>query len=83
MTLSLSEKEKKSLVTIINDRIDEYLSRFPYFRYPVEPLESGSGFLLTQKQFRSKHSSKRSAGSSAAGSAKTSRTPTELRSSTL
>jgi hypothetical protein len=35
MTLTLSEKEVKSLVAIVNDRIDEHLSRFPYFRYPA------------------------------------------------
>lgn len=39
MTLTLNEKEKKALISLVNDRIDEHLSRFPYFRYPVEPLE--------------------------------------------
>ncbi|CAM4221009.1 hypothetical protein L1N85_16125 [Paenibacillus alkaliterrae] len=39
MTLTLSEKEKKTLAALVNDRIDEHLSRFPYFRYPVEPLK--------------------------------------------
>lgn len=39
MTLNLNEKEKKALASLVNDRIDEHLSRFPYFRFPVEPLE--------------------------------------------
>jgi hypothetical protein len=39
MTLTLNEKEKRALATIIHERIDEHLSRFPYARYPVEPLE--------------------------------------------
>ena len=39
MALTLSEKEKKALVSIINERLDEHLSRYPYFRYPTEPLE--------------------------------------------
>ncbi|MGG2197543.1 hypothetical protein [Paenibacillus validus] len=39
MTLTLSEKEKKALAALVNERIYEHLSRFPYFRYPVGPLE--------------------------------------------
>lgn len=39
MTLTLNEKEKKALAAIVNERFDEHLSRFPYFRFPVEPLE--------------------------------------------
>lgn len=39
MTLTLNEKEKRAIVTLINDRMDEHLSRFPFARYPIEPLE--------------------------------------------
>ncbi|WP_339279096.1 hypothetical protein NYE40_23900 [Paenibacillus sp. FSL W8-1187] len=39
MTISMNEKEKKAIATAITERIDEYLNRFPYARYPVEPLE--------------------------------------------
>ncbi|MEK4153652.1 hypothetical protein NYE27_01045 [Paenibacillus sp. FSL R10-2779] len=39
MTLTLSEKEKRAVAAIINERIDEHLSRFPYAKYPIEPLE--------------------------------------------
>jgi hypothetical protein len=37
--ITLSEKEKRSVASIIQERIDERLGRFPYARYPVEPLE--------------------------------------------
>lgn len=39
MTISMTEKEKKAIAAAITERIDEYLNRFPYARYPVEPLE--------------------------------------------
>ncbi len=39
MTLTLNEKEKRAIAALIQERIDEHLSRFPYARYPVEPLE--------------------------------------------
>jgi len=39
MNLSLNDKEKKAIATLVNERIDEHLSRFPYARYPVEPLD--------------------------------------------
>lgn len=39
MTMSMAEKEKKAIATAITERIDEYLSRFPFARYPIGPLE--------------------------------------------
>ncbi|CAK4840655.1 unnamed protein product [Aphanomyces euteiches] len=39
MSLSLNENQKKALVTLINQRFDEHISRFPYSKYPIEPLE--------------------------------------------
>ena len=39
MPLTLNEKEKRAISALIHERIDEHLSRFPYARYPVEPLE--------------------------------------------
>ncbi|MBW4083650.1 hypothetical protein [Paenibacillus sp. S150] len=37
--ITLSEKEKRTIAAIVQERIDEHLERFPYARYPVEPLE--------------------------------------------
>lgn len=37
--ITLSEKEKRAVAVIIQERIDEHLGRFPYARYPAEPLE--------------------------------------------
>ncbi|NQX63753.1 hypothetical protein [Paenibacillus qinlingensis] len=39
MTLTLNEKEKRTIATLIQERSEEHLSRFPYNRYPIEPLE--------------------------------------------
>lgn len=39
MTLNLNEKEKRAIAALIQERFDEHLSRFPYNRYPIEPLE--------------------------------------------
>lgn len=39
MALTLSEKEKKTIAAAVIERIDEYLNRFPFARYPIEPLE--------------------------------------------
>lgn len=39
MTLTLNEKEKKAIASAVTERIDEYLSRFPFARYPTDPLE--------------------------------------------
>ncbi|WP_042198146.1 hypothetical protein [Paenibacillus camerounensis] len=36
--ITLSEKEKRAVAAIVQERIDEHLGRFPYARYPVEPL---------------------------------------------
>ncbi|MGG1616694.1 hypothetical protein ACIFQM_24300 [Paenibacillus sp. NRS-1782] len=38
-TLTFTEKEKRALVALIQEQIDTHLSRFPYARYPVYPLE--------------------------------------------
>ncbi|MGE6229869.1 hypothetical protein ACTHPH_06530 [Paenibacillus pasadenensis] len=38
MALTISETKKKSLVAYINDQFDEYMSHFPYAKYPTEPL---------------------------------------------
>lgn len=37
--ITLSEKEKRAVAANIQERIGEHLGRFPYARYPVEPLE--------------------------------------------
>lgn len=39
MTITLNDKEKRSIVTLIQDRMEEHLSRFPFARYPSEQLE--------------------------------------------
>ncbi|WDM22283.1 hypothetical protein [Paenibacillus polymyxa] len=38
-TLTFTEKEKRALATLIQEQIDTHLTRFPYARYPVYPLE--------------------------------------------
>jgi hypothetical protein len=40
MSLTLSEKEKRAAAALIQERLDEQLSRFPFARYPIEPLEA-------------------------------------------
>ena len=37
--ITLSEKERRAVAAFVQERIDEHLGRFPYARYPVEPLE--------------------------------------------
>lgn len=37
--ITLSEKEKRAVAAIVQERIDEHLGRFPYARYPLELLE--------------------------------------------
>ncbi|WP_181956718.1 hypothetical protein [Paenibacillus piri] len=37
--MTLSEKETLAIAAIIQEQFDEHLSRFPYARYPVEPLD--------------------------------------------
>lgn len=49
MTLTLNEKEKRAIAALIHERIDEHLSRFPYARYPVEPLEEWKRFFCDPK----------------------------------
>ncbi|MGX4583038.1 hypothetical protein [Paenibacillus chitinolyticus] len=39
MTLTLNEKEKRAIASLIQERIEEHLRQFPYARYPNEPLE--------------------------------------------
>ncbi|WP_289137775.1 hypothetical protein [uncultured Brevibacillus sp.] len=39
MSINLIEKEKRAISALIQDRIDEHLSHFPFARYPAEPLE--------------------------------------------
>ncbi len=39
MTINLSENKKKSLITFINQHFDEHMSRFPFAKYPTEPLD--------------------------------------------
>ncbi|MNW42880.1 hypothetical protein D3C74_200640 [compost metagenome] len=39
MPFSLSDKEKRAIARIIQEGIDKHLSRFPFARYPIEPLE--------------------------------------------
>jgi len=39
MPSTLSEKDKRALAAAVADRIDEHLGRFPFARYPAEPLE--------------------------------------------
>ena len=38
MSLSLNEKEKRSISTIVQDKLDNHLNHFPFSRYPIEPL---------------------------------------------
>ncbi|KZE70783.1 hypothetical protein AV545_20080 [Paenibacillus jamilae] len=38
-TLTFTEKEKRALVALIQEQMDTHLSRFPFARYPVYPLE--------------------------------------------
>ncbi|WP_339812797.1 hypothetical protein MKY63_10785 [Paenibacillus sp. FSL R7-0189] len=45
MTINLSENKKKALITFINQHFDEHMSRFPYAKYPAEPLD------IWRKQF--------------------------------
>lgn len=39
MSITLSEKEKRTLITIIQERIDDAMSLFPFARFPIEPLD--------------------------------------------
>jgi hypothetical protein len=39
MPITIRDNKKKALVNIINQRFDEYLARFPFSKYPTEPLE--------------------------------------------
>lgn len=39
MNLSLSESKKKALYGLITQRYDVHMSRFPYAKYPFEPLK--------------------------------------------
>ena len=39
MSISLNEKEKRTVSALIQERISEHLNRFPFARYPIEPLE--------------------------------------------
>ncbi|SFM25460.1 hypothetical protein SAMN03159341_12268 [Paenibacillus sp. 1_12] len=39
MSLTLTEKEKRAIATLIQEQIENQLSRFPFARYPVEPLD--------------------------------------------
>jgi hypothetical protein len=39
MSISLNEKAKRAVVALVQERIDEHLRRFPFARYPNEPLE--------------------------------------------
>lgn len=38
MTLNINENKKKALTSLIRDQHAEHLSRFPFAKYPVEPL---------------------------------------------
>lgn len=39
MTLTINEKEKKAIAAAVTERINEYLGRFPFARFPIEPLD--------------------------------------------
>lgn len=39
MSISLNDKEKRTVSALIQERIKEHLNRFPFARYPIEPLE--------------------------------------------
>ncbi|GAB7057311.1 MULTISPECIES: hypothetical protein [unclassified Paenibacillus] len=39
MSMTLSEKEKRAIAAFVQEHVDEHLFRFPYARYPVEPLD--------------------------------------------
>lgn len=39
MPQTLNEKDKRAVATILNELLDEHLTRFPYAKYPTEPLE--------------------------------------------
>jgi hypothetical protein len=39
MPITLSEKNMRALAATVHERIDEHLARFPFARYPTEPLE--------------------------------------------
>ncbi len=39
MSISLNEKAKRAVVALVQERIDEHLGRFPFARYPNEPLD--------------------------------------------
>ncbi|EFM09533.1 hypothetical protein PaecuDRAFT_3580 [Paenibacillus curdlanolyticus YK9] len=39
MSLTLNEKDKRSLAALIQARMEEHISRFPFARYPIEPVE--------------------------------------------
>lgn len=45
MTINLSESKKKALINFINQHFDQHMSRFPYAKYPAEPLD------IWRKQF--------------------------------
>lgn len=38
LSISLNEKEKRAIAALVQEQLDEHLSRFPFARYPVEPL---------------------------------------------
>lgn len=38
MSLTLNEKEKRSIVAVVQEKLDTHLSHFPFARYPNEPL---------------------------------------------
>lgn len=38
MTLTLNEKEKRSIVAVVQEKLDTHLNHFPFARYPMEPL---------------------------------------------
>jgi hypothetical protein len=46
---SLTEKDKKALITTITSLMDEHLSRFPYAKYPIEPLGEWRRFFCDPK----------------------------------
>ncbi|OBZ08332.1 hypothetical protein A8L34_23725 [Bacillus sp. FJAT-27264] len=39
MSLTFTDKEKRIIASLIQEHCDSYLSRFPFARYPNEPLE--------------------------------------------
>ncbi|MUT64924.1 hypothetical protein [Paenibacillus sp. NEAU-GSW1] len=38
MSLTLNEKEKRSIVAVVQNKLEAHLNHFPYARYPIEPL---------------------------------------------